>query len=87
MKTLLKIELDEQLPSLSIHIPENTPEVGGYIAAAMYDAAKKNPILRATLYSVVEDLLGSRPKDREHLLENLSKKNNVIKIKLNSTKS
>lgn len=85
MKTLLKIEMDEQRVGLSI--PENNPAMAGYIAMAMYDAAKKNPILRATLYSVVEELLGSHPKDLEHLLENLSKKNIAVNIKPNPTKS
>lgn len=85
MKTLLKIEMDEQ--RVGLFIPENTPEMAGYIAMAMNDAAENNPVLRATLYSVVEELLRSHPKDLEHMLENLSKKNNVIKIKPNSTKS
>lgn len=85
MKTLLKIEMDEQRVGLSI--PENNPVMAGYIAMAMYDVAEKNSIFRATLYSVIEVLLGSHPKDLEYLLENLSKKNNAVNIKPNPTKS
>lgn len=85
MKTLLKIEMDEQRVGLTI--PENNTDMAAYIAMAMYDAAEKSTILRATLYGVVEELFRSRPKDLELMLENLSKKNNVIKIKPNSAKS
>lgn len=42
MKTLLKIEMDEQ--HVALFFPENSTEMAGYIAKAMYDAAEENPI-------------------------------------------